>query len=66
MAANESTDPHVIAAGLDEYRKAKIKQFAERVAQQHPNGAVQRQARVVLVAGIAPATKPQKDQQDTA
>ncbi len=66
MAANESTDPQVIAAGLDEYRLAKQKQFAERAPQPRPNEAVQRHARAVLVAGIPPATKPQNDQQDSA
>ena len=30
MAANESTDPRVIAAGLETYRVAKQKEFAER------------------------------------
>lgn len=65
MAANEPTDSKVQAEGLNEYRLAKQRQFAERAEQQRPNTDVQRAARAVLVAGIPPATKPQKDQ-DTA
>jgi hypothetical protein len=61
MAANESTDPRVIAAGLEAYRVAKQREFAERAEQRRPNTEVQRQARAVLVAGIPPATKPEKD-----
>ena len=64
MAANESTDPRVIAAGLEAYRVAKQKEFAERAEQQRPNTDVQRQARAVLVAGIAAGRKDLK--QDTA
>jgi hypothetical protein len=66
MAANEPTDPGVIAKGLNEYRQAKQRQWAERHPQPRPTEDAQRAARAVLVAGIAPATKPQRDQQDTA
>jgi hypothetical protein len=65
MAANESTDPRVIADGLNARKLAKQREWAERAPQPRPTEAIQRAARAVLVAGIAPATKPQKDQQDT-
>ena len=65
LVVSPNSDPQVIAAGLEAYRQAKQRQFAERAPQPRPNEHVQRHARAVLVNGIAPATKPQKEQ-DTA
>lgn len=64
MAASEPTDPRVIADGLNARKLAKEREWSERRPQPRPTEDVQRQARAVLVNGIAPATKPQK--QDTA